>query len=177
MFAALLTGVMKKIFEGNDAISSTMLKEQVFLDSSETVEEIGAMMNSCADILNKAAFENSELPKFEGLLSESGSFSSIQTDVFTKFWGLNRLKVHDAICKDLTWSDSLEKFAWRIDVKTKSRTVAEMNDPVAIVELKVKGDDKERDTRSVRFEMDNAQLEEVLSKLSVIEGVIQKHMG
>lgn len=29
----------------------------------------------------------------------------------------------------------LQKFAWRIDVKSKARAVSEMNEPVAIVEL------------------------------------------
>ena len=33
------------------------------------------------------------------------------------------------------YSNSLEKTAWRIDVKTKAKNTAEMSEPIAIVEL------------------------------------------
>lgn len=35
------------------------------------------------------------------------------------------------------WGSGLQKFAWRIDVKSKARNVSEMNEPVAIVELTI----------------------------------------
>jgi hypothetical protein len=45
------------------------------------------------------------------------------------------VQLHAKVRKNAMWGTSLNKFAWRIDVKSKARAVAEMNEPVAIVEL------------------------------------------
>jgi len=47
----------------------------------------------------------------------------------------NALQLHAKVRKNAMWGVNLQKFAWRIDVKSKARAVSEMNEPVAIVEL------------------------------------------
>ena len=42
----------------------------------------------------------------------------------------------DAVRRDLVWNNRLEKFAWRVDLKTKTRkSNEEINEPCAMVEL------------------------------------------
>ena len=39
--------------------------------------------------------------------------------------------------QESTWNNRLEKLSWRIDSKTKSRQIADMNELTSIVELKL----------------------------------------
>lgn len=48
------------------------------------------------------------------------------------------LQLVDAVKRELVWNNRLEKFGWRVDLKTKTRKSAEeINEPCAMVELNV----------------------------------------
>lgn len=52
--------------------------------------------------------------------------------------GVSLQQILDQVKKDLVWNNRLEKFAWRVDLKTKTRKIAdEINEPCAIIELNI----------------------------------------
>jgi hypothetical protein len=72
--------------------------------------------------------------------------------------------LHQTILDKCKWNDSLRRFSWRIDVKTKSRYVESINEPTAIVELNIGQHDRPEDdplNELVRFEMTKEQLKEI----------------
>jgi hypothetical protein len=60
-----------------------------------------------------------------------------QRQGFLKFWKAQKGKVHEARVRDALWGPRLKAFSWRIDVKTKSKHIRDLNEPTAIVELDV----------------------------------------
>ena len=82
--------------------------------------------------LNQAeTFLTSQARKRDGGLSEE------QSKVFLKFWKNQKTKIHDSLVQQCQWDNSLNNISWRIDVKTQSRNVEEINMPTAIVELQL----------------------------------------
>ena len=76
--------------------------------------------------------------------------------------------------KDVTWNDSLERLSWRIDVRTLSKTVAEQNDePVAFFEMATKNGTGSVApvVHSAKFEMDRAEVTNMLASLNEIQQV------
>ena len=67
-----------------------------------------------------------------------------QKNGFVKFWKAQKQKIHDQRVKDALWGSRLKTFSWRIDLKTKSKHIRELNDPTAIFEFDIKDDDKVR---------------------------------
>lgn len=48
------------------------------------------------------------------------------------------------IKKYQVWNDSLSKFQWRVDLKSSSRTVSEINQPTAIIEIETTNNSTEK---------------------------------
>jgi len=68
--------------------------------------------------------------------------------------------------------------SWRIDSKTKSKKVAEMNELTAIVEMVV-GNNQQKDknqnnTQVIQFEMDRDQLAKVIGEINTIQKQLNK---
>jgi len=55
-----------------------------------------------------------------------------------KFWRNQKAKVHDVLVSQSIWTNKLSSVNWRIDVKTKSKVIQDLNQPAAIVELEIK---------------------------------------
>eukprot|EP00160_Parvularia_atlantis_P000065 Unigene10058_Nuclearia_a/m.30709 Unigene10058_Nuclearia_a/g.30709 ORF Unigene10058_Nuclearia_a/g.30709 Unigene10058_Nuclearia_a/m.30709 type:complete len:122 (-) Unigene10058_Nuclearia_a:176-541(-) len=68
----------------------------------------------------------------------------------------------------VAFNNKLKGFAWRIDVKTKSKHIKELNEPAAIVELDVRG----LEDKIVRFELDAREVADVVAQLMRIEAAI-----
>jgi len=69
--------------------------------------------------------------------------------------------------------------SWRIDSKTKSRKVAEMNELTAIVEMVIgnnqqKKEDSQNNTQVIQFEMDRDQLAKVIGEINTIQKQLNK---
>ena len=85
------------------------------------------------------AYLTAQMRKKENALSE------IHASVFRKFWKTHRTQIHESIIAQTTWGDTLQKVAWRIDLKSQARHVDEINTPVAIMELHIgNGQQKEK---------------------------------
>lgn len=68
--------------------------------------------------------------------------------------------------------------SWRVDMKTASRNVPEINEPVAIFEFGsesgVKGNNNMAVQQAVRFEMNRAQVGEMIATLDSIQKKIDE---
>jgi len=61
-----------------------------------------------------------------------------QGQAFVKFWRNQKSKIHDVLVSQSLWTNRLSAVNWRIDVKTKSKNIQDLNEPAAIVELEIK---------------------------------------
>jgi len=143
LFGAFLNGLFKGIYEKDQSITVEFLKEHVFGDAQDvTVEDLKTLWENSANVIQKAAQNDWELLDLESNLKQT-NFSDEQQEVFLKFWRTQKTKIHDIVIKDTTWNNTLQKMSWRIDSKTKSKKVPEMNELTAIVEMVI-GDNQHK---------------------------------
>jgi hypothetical protein len=144
----------------------------------------------------KAADENFDVQKLAEYL-RMRSLPSDYIKVFLAFWTKESEKVIDllydlyeicnccttynkqigkSVLKDATWNNSVDHFAWRVDVKAMSRNVSEINEPVAFFEhIFKKGHQFDDSTSSTaKFEMDRTQVSEMLKNLTEIQRKIEE---
>jgi len=177
LFAALLNGVLKKEFEKDPEITDEFLKQEIFKDASDvTLEDVTRLVGDISEALKTAASNDWESTDLETYLKKS-KFANEQQEIISKFWKVQKQKIHDLLVKNSIWNDSLNKMSWRIDSKTKSRRVPEMNDELtAIVELVVGQKQQSGGPQSqvVRFEMDRVQLKQMMTEITFIQTQINK---
>lgn len=82
-----------------------------------------------------------------------------------------KCQIHARIVREGIWNNRLKNLSWRVDVKTASNSSAEMNDPVAIVEIQSEAGHKSSEASSqvLRFEMNRNQLADLTSTLENIQ--------
>lgn len=149
------------------------------------------------EILREALRENWSLPEFEQRLRRNGDVA--HPEVLLRFFKSHSARMLDSVAASHVWNDTLGSLAWRVDVKTKSRkgtantshmALASLNfgfvvsvqqdlsDPTAIVELAVKhgamSGATKKDTATVRFELNKAQVADVVRQLAQIERVLSQ---
>jgi len=170
-FAALLNGVAKHSFDNDEQITPAFIKEQVFPQHEDvTADDVASMFERCRSVIRDAAYNNALPAQLQQLLKKESTFSAAQQEIIVKFWTLNKDKLHAKVRKQATHAPGINKFAWRIDVKSKARAISEMNEPVAIVELTLGKKDQEKEkAKVVRFEMDGEQLKDVLAQVDAIQ--------
>eukprot|EP01112_Ceratiomyxa_fruticulosa_P018825 TRINITY_DN6077_c0_g1_i1.p1 TRINITY_DN6077_c0_g1~~TRINITY_DN6077_c0_g1_i1.p1 ORF type:complete len:191 (-),score=42.36 TRINITY_DN6077_c0_g1_i1:97-669(-) len=179
-FGALLTTIVNALFmEGGSeaSLAPATVHAEVYSDTDLTVEVVANLINVISNILKKAAYEDLELDAFETLVQSAGQSSLTPglQDLLVKYWRTQRSKIHEQVYKKVTWNNSLHKVAWRIDVKTKSKSGAEMNEPTAIVEVSVNPKFQSASnsgSRLVRFEMDKEQLSQTLRDINNIQQLL-----
>lgn len=85
-----------------------------------------------------ADMDSNQLEAF--LTAQTKKPGGITTDhaiVVAKFWKNQRAKIHESLINQSKWENSLKNISWRIDLKTQSRHIDQMNSPVAIVEMEL----------------------------------------
>ncbi|CAI8013435.1 COMM domain-containing protein 1 [Geodia barretti] len=173
-----LNGICKRQFFGEEDISDEFLREDVLGGMAE--EEYAALLKRYASILNSlastdmdfnqlSAFLQSQMKKRQGALTES------EAATVTRFWKSQKTKVHEQLVKKSVWGDRLKQVSWRVDVKTKSRHIDQINTPTGIIELQLGKEDSEKPEEVVRFEVDERKLGELLSQIQDIEQALQTH--
>lgn len=89
------------------------------------------------------------------------------------------LQINKKLLKDATWNDSLERLAWRVDVRAMSKASAEQNDePVAFFELATKkhatqANGKNSAVRNAKFEMNREEVGSMLATLNEIDLIFE----
>lgn len=66
-----------------------------------------------------------------------GGINSDQAAVIAKFWKNHRVKIRESLINQSKWENTLKNLNWRVDVKSQSRHVDQLNSPVAIVEMEL----------------------------------------
>jgi len=164
----LLQAVIRSLFEDANITPET-LKNDIYSNVNEaSIDTISTLFNLCKDLISRAATEDLEVIQFESLVQKEASLSPPQQDLIVKFWKSQKPKIHDYVYRKVRWNNSLQKITWRIDVKTKTKAQADVNEPSAIVEMTI-GKNKEKDQKLVRFEMDKEQLSQVLLQIHNIQ--------
>jgi COMM domain len=81
-----------------------------------------------------------------------------------------------------SWDNELVRFSWRIDLQTKAKTVAELDDPTAILEFAIASPNSLQSSASgepsehvIRFEMDKRQLAHAVHEFNKIEAIIDEY--
>lgn len=164
---ALLKQTVKRSFYGEGA-SESEIRETIFGDSKMPAEKIDAFVGACGRVLRKAAFENWGQSELEQALDGMGGLTEDQKKVFTHIWKQESRKIHDTITNKTKWTSTLQETAWRIDVKSNSKQIDDINEPTAIVRLSL-SNASDSTSEVVQCEMDKADLGKVISELDRIQ--------
>ena len=70
-----------------------------------------------------------------------GGITEQQAKVLLQIWKMHRTRVHESVLRSCVWNSRLRNISWRIDVKSRSRTVEQLNAATAVVELELENSD------------------------------------
>ena len=70
-----------------------------------------------------------------------GGITEPQSKVLLQCWKSHRSRVHETVLRSCVWNNRLRNINWRIDVKSRSRSVEQPNTATAVVELELESSD------------------------------------
>ncbi|EDV19248.1 COMM domain-containing protein 1 [Trichoplax sp. H2] len=171
----LLNGISKRMYY-NESIENDYLHEQILPNSS--IAEFEQIVDKYSSLLQDIVINDVDVNDL-GIklkqMQENNQLSPDECNGITKFWKVNRIKLHDVLIQQSLWEDKLKSFSWRIDVSAQSKSIDKINKPTAIVELKSKSRLHDQGSDSVLFEMDQEQVQKLLAGISDIEETITKY--
>jgi hypothetical protein len=176
---ALANGIIRHDYYDDYTITDDLLKQELFATQSN--EEFSTLLNRVRGLIKSMANSNMDQPQAETFLisqtkKHDGSITEQQSKVLLQCWKVHRMRVHESILRRSVWNNRLCDINWRIDVKSRSRSIDQINTAAAIVELHLnKSDTIEQSTEVVRLEMDESGLAKVLHCLKNIEEQIDRH--
>ncbi|KAH9499614.1 COMM domain-containing protein 1 [Bulinus truncatus] len=177
-FLALLNGISRKNYYGHPEITEDYLKQEIYPDSSQ--EDFTRICSRANGLLKSLVSADMDMTQLEVFLTaqmkrKEGGLSEEQAAALRKFWKANRSKIHDCIVSQTMWGNSLQKVSWRVDLKSQSRHVEQINTPTAIMELHIVDNIKNlKVPEVVRFEMDETKISTMLSSMQEIQDQIDK---
>ncbi|NWU91520.1 COMD1 protein, partial [Upupa epops] len=68
---------------------------------------------------------------------KQGGITPDQAAVIANFWKTHRTKIHESLIDQSRWEKVLKNMNWRVDLKSQSRHIDQINNPVAIVEMEL----------------------------------------
>lgn len=167
---ALANGLIKRRFYGED-LTTNYLKEQIFAASKMSDQAIMNCINTLDKTLQQAAAENWLPTNLEKYL-QTTNCAEVHVAALLKLWSGEHDKVHQTLVQKSSWNASLSNVAWRIDVKNNSKHAPEVNQPTAIMQMRIR---QPQDQQAVvQFELDRREAMGVLSQISNIEACISK---
>ncbi|CAG5118379.1 unnamed protein product [Candidula unifasciata] len=179
-FLALLNGLAKRNYYGQTELTDDVLKEEVYPDISQ--EDFGRINSRTAGLLKSLVSADMDLTQLEAFLTaqmkrKDGALTEDQAAAVRKFWKANKTKIHDKIVSQTMWGNSLQKVSWRVDLKSQSRTVEQLNAPTAIMELHIADNiNKAKGSEVVRFELDETKVAELLHTMQEIDTQINSYI-
>ncbi|XP_053918720.1 COMM domain-containing protein 1 [Cuculus canorus] len=127
-------------------------------------DKMGALLQSIAS----ADMDSNQLEAFlTAQTKKQGGITSDQAAVIAKFWKKNRTKIHESLISQSRWDNVLKNMNWRVDLKSQSRHIDQINTPVAIVEMEIGKSGQESEFLCLEF--DETKVSQMLKKLSEIE--------
>ncbi|XP_005019167.2 COMM domain-containing protein 1 [Anas acuta] len=167
--AALLSGIAQAAYHGNAALTAELLRGQLYPEAAP--EEFAALRAKMGGLLQSIASADMDLNQLEAFLTaqtkKQGGITSDQAAVLAKFWKNHRVKIHESLVNQSRWDNVLKNMNWRVDLKSQSRHIDQINTPVAIVEMELGKNGQESEFLCLEF--DEAKVSQMLKKLSEIE--------
>ncbi|XP_076191083.1 COMM domain-containing protein 1 isoform X1 [Aptenodytes patagonicus] len=167
--SALLSGIAQATYYGNADITEELLRGQLYPEAAS--EEFRALRAKMGGLLQSIASADMDLNQLEAFLTaqtkKQGGITSDQAAVIAKFWKNHRIKIHESLINQSRWDNVLKNMNWRVDLKSQSRHIDQINTPVAIVEMELGKNGQESEFLCLEF--DEAKVSQMLKKLSEIE--------
>nr|XP_013816951.1 PREDICTED: COMM domain-containing protein 1 [Apteryx mantelli mantelli] len=167
--SALLGGIAQAAYYGKAGITEDLLTSSAFPVSPP--QEGRAAQAACGGILQSIASADMDLNQLEAFLTaqtkKQGGITSDQAAVIAKFWKNHRIKIRESLINQSRWDNVLKNMNWRVDMKSQSRHIDQINTPVAIVEMELGKNGQESEFLCLEF--DEAKVNQMLKKLSEIE--------
>lgn len=139
---ALVNGLIKMNFYGDDSITKSFLIAELFQQSKLDATVQSEFVESLSKVLISAAQSNAELDVFTQLMKDNG-MNDEQATGAEQIWKKESSKIHDRLVSNSSFAApsplttaSSTGIEWRVDVTAHSRFAGELNQPVAIVQLK-----------------------------------------
>uniref|UniRef100_A0A8V0Z560 COMM domain-containing protein 1 n=1 Tax=Gallus gallus TaxID=9031 RepID=A0A8V0Z560_CHICK len=137
--SALLGGIAQAAYYGKVDITEELLRGQLYPEAAP--EEFRALRAKMGGLLQSIASADMDLNQLEAFLTaqtkKQGGITSDQAAVIAKFWKNHRVKIHESLVNQSCWDNVLKNMNWRVDLKSQSRHVDQINTPVAIVEMEL----------------------------------------
>ncbi|XP_052533286.1 COMM domain-containing protein 1 isoform X1 [Tympanuchus pallidicinctus] len=167
--SALLGGIAQAAYYGKADITEELLRGQLYPEAAP--EEFRALRAKMGGLLQSIASADMDLNQLEAFLTaqtkKQGGITSDQAAVIAKFWKNHRVRIHESLVNQSCWDNVLKNMNWRVDLKSQSRHVDQINTPVAIVEMELGKNGQESEFLCLEF--DEAKVSQMLKKLSEIE--------
>ncbi|XP_021248625.1 COMM domain-containing protein 1 [Numida meleagris] len=167
--SALLGGIAQAAYYGKADITEELLRGQLYPEAAP--EEFRALRAKMGGLLQSIASADMDLNQLEAFLTaqtkKQGGITSDQAAVIAKFWKNHRAKIHESLVNQSCWDNVLKNMNWRVDLKSQSRHVDQINTPVAIVEMELGKNGQESEFLCLEF--DETKVSHMLKKLSEIE--------
>ncbi|XP_048791009.1 COMM domain-containing protein 1 isoform X1 [Lagopus muta] len=167
--SALLGGIAQAAYYGKADITEELLRGQLYPEAAP--EEFRALRAKMGGLLQSIASADMDLNQLEAFLTaqtkKQGGITSDQAAVIAKFWKNHRVRIHESLVNQSRWDNVLKNMNWRVDLKSQSRHVDQINTPVAIVEMELGKNGQESEFLCLEF--DEAKVSQMLKKLSEIE--------
>ncbi|XP_054851404.1 COMM domain-containing protein 1 isoform X2 [Eublepharis macularius] len=168
----LLNGIAQAFYYGNAEITEELLRDQLYPDlAPQEFRALRAKMTGIVKSIASADMDSNQLEAFlTAQTKKPGGITNDQAAVIAKFWKNHRMKIQDSLINQSRWGNTLKNINWRVDIKSQSRHMDQLNSPVAIVEMELGKNGQESEFLTLEF--DEIKLNQMLKKLSEIEGSI-----
>uniref|UniRef100_A0A8C8R574 COMM domain-containing protein 1 n=1 Tax=Pelusios castaneus TaxID=367368 RepID=A0A8C8R574_9SAUR len=167
--SGLLSGIAQATYYGHAGITEELLRGQLYPELAP--HEFRSLLAKISGVLKSVASADMDLNQLEAFLTaqtkKQGGITADQAAVIAKFWKNNRTKIRESLINQSRWDNTVKKFNWRVDLKSQSRHIDQINTPVAIVEMELGKNGQESEFLCLEF--DEAKVNQMLKKLSEIE--------
>ncbi|XP_077171398.1 COMM domain-containing protein 1 [Paroedura picta] len=168
----LLVGIAQASFHGHAEVTEELLREQLYPDLAP--QEFRALQAKMAGVVKSIASADMDSNQLEAFLTaqtkKPGGITGDQAAVIAKFWKNHRVKIRDSLINQSRWENTLKNINWRVDVKSQSRHMDQLNSPVAIVEMELGKNGQESEFLTLEF--DEIKLNQMLKRLAEVEDSI-----
>ncbi|XP_078261836.1 COMM domain-containing protein 1 isoform X2 [Rhinoraja longicauda] len=143
--AALLGGLAQITYFHNPAVTEEQLKAELCHHLPQ--HEFRALVEKMTGILRSITSADMDFNQLEAFLTaqtkKQKGITPDQAVVLTKFWKSHKVKIRECLINQSKWENCLRNFSWRVDLKTQSRHLDQINTPVALVELELGKNDQD----------------------------------
>ncbi|KAM8809240.1 COMM domain-containing protein 1 [Eudromia elegans] len=151
--SALLGGIAQAAYYGQPGAAEEQLRGQLYPEAAP--EEFRALHAKMGGLLQSIASADMDLNQLEAFLTaqtkKQGGITSDQAAVIAKFWKSHRAKIRESLINQSQWDNVLKNMNWRVDLKSQSRHIDQINTPVAIVEMELGKNGQDKSEKDMSF--------------------------